>query len=156
MILKQGTRPDFSFASRIASASASASSERLATSETPAFARSFVQFRGDASVHRSVVRRERQNQACSMCSTAARIGANSLEMAIQDVGVHVAQRGMKKCFGKAPDDFKFEALPQTHGALVGAHHKIELHGAKTAFLGAFQRMRAHRARNPAPCCCEPS
>jgi hypothetical protein len=31
-----------------------------------------------------------------------------------------------------------------------------LHGAKTAFLGAFQRMRAHRARNPAPCCCEPS
>ena len=53
-----------------------------------------------------------------MCSTAARIGANRLQMAIHDVGVHVAQRGMTKCLGKASDDFKFEALPQTHGALV--------------------------------------
>jgi len=87
-----------------------------------------------------------------MCSTAARLGANSLEMAIHDVGVYVAQCGMKERFGKAPHDFEIEPLPQTHGALVGAHHKIELHGAKPALPRAFQRMRAHRARNPAPCC----
>src|SRR6267142_1915098 len=59
---------------------------------------------------------------------------------------------MKKRFGKAPDYFKFEPLPQTHGALVGAHHEVKLHGAKPALPCAFQRMRAHGARNPAPRC----
>jgi len=47
-----------------------------------------------------------------MCSTAARVGANGLELAIHDVGVYVAQRGMKKRLGEAPHDFEIEALPQ--------------------------------------------
>ncbi len=55
-----------------------------------------------------------------MCSTAACLGANRLETAIHDVGVYVAQRGMKKRFGKAPHDFEIEALPQMHGALEDA------------------------------------
>ena len=87
-----------------------------------------------------------------MCSTAARVGANGLKLAIHDVGVHVTARGMKERFGKPPHDLKFEALLQMNGALVGAHHKIKLHGAKPALPGAFQRMRAHHARNPAPRC----
>src|SRR5580658_976696 len=44
------------------------------------------------------------------------------------------------------DNFKSKALPQPHGALVGAHHKIKLHRAKSPLLGNAQRMRAHGSR----------
>src|SRR5882672_6245151 len=91
-----------------------------------------------------------------MCSTAARVGANGLEIAIHDVSVHVSQPGMKERFGKTPDNFKVKALPQSHDALVRAHHKIELHGSKTAPPCTFQRMRAHRSGNPAPRGCDGS
>src|SRR6266436_4269761 len=84
-----------------------------------------------------------------MCSIAARISANGLEIAKHDVGVDVAQRRMKEGFGKLANDFKIEALPQADGAIVGANHEIELHRAKPAFARAVQGMSAHCACNSA-------
>src|SRR5258707_5127888 len=41
-----------------------------ATNKTPASARFSVQFQAGVSVHRSIVLRERQNQACSLVNTS--------------------------------------------------------------------------------------
>src|SRR5215510_5366192 len=41
-------------------------------------------------------------------------------------------------------------LPEFDRPGVAAHHKIELHGAKAAFLRALERMPAHRSRNSPP------
>src|SRR5437879_11353084 len=84
-----------------------------------------------------------------MCSIGARASANGLEIAIHDVSIDIAERWMKKSFGKPADDFKIEALPQFDGAFVGADYEVVLHGAKGAFACAIQRMSAHCARHAA-------
>src|SRR5260370_8713971 len=53
---------------------------------------------------------------------------------------------MMKRAGKPADNLESEALPERDGALVGAHHKIKLHGLEAALAGAFEGMRTHRAR----------
>jgi len=87
-----------------------------------------------------------------MCSTAARIRANRLKLSEHNEGVHETERGMLKCFGKTANNFKAKASPQPHRALVAAHHKIELHGAKPALPRALERMRAHGPSHAAACC----
>ena len=84
-----------------------------------------------------------------MCSIAARISANALEIAIHDVRVDVSQRWMLEGSGEAADDIEAKALPQAHGTLVSTDYKIELHRAKSAPASAAQRMLTHRACDPA-------
>ena len=78
-----------------------------------------------------------------MCSIAARISANALEIAIHDVGVDVSLRWMLECSGQAADNFEAKTLPQPYGTLVRADYKIELHRTKSAPASAAQRMLAH-------------
>src|SRR5713226_9278642 len=84
-----------------------------------------------------------------MCSIAARISANGLEITIHDAHVDVAQSWMLEGSWQTPDNFKAKALPQPDGALVGADYEIELHRAKSARPRAVQRMRAHRSGHAA-------
>src|SRR5260370_27139956 len=56
---------------------------------------------------------------------------------------------MKERAEKAAVDLEAETLPERRGALVGAHHKIKLHGGEAALAGAIERMRAHRTRHTA-------
>src|SRR5229473_3323059 len=51
--------------------------------------------------------------------------------------------------GKTADDLEAETLPERRGALVGAHHKIKLHGGEAALARAIEGMRAHRTRHAA-------
>ena len=46
-----------------------------------------------------------------MCSIAARVSANGLEIAIHDEGVDVAERRTLEGSGQPPDDPKAKALP---------------------------------------------
>lgn len=87
-----------------------------------------------------------------MCSIAARISANALEIAKHDVRVDVAQCWMKERVRKRANDRKFEALPQFYGAIVGTDDEIKLHGAKSTAPSAAERMLAHRAGDPAAGC----
>ncbi len=72
-----------------------------------------------------------------MCSIAARISANRSELAVHDVRVDEPEGGVVKSCGKAVDDVEAKLLPQPDSALVGADHKIELHGAETALPRAL-------------------
>ncbi len=54
---------------------------------------------------------------------------------------------MQKSSRKASGNFESKTLPEPHGPLVGADHKIELHGPESAGLSAFERMSAHGARH---------
>jgi hypothetical protein len=45
---------------------------------------------------------------------------------------------------KTSDNFETEALPESHGALVGADDKVELHGTESASFGVIERMPTHR------------
>src|SRR6266849_10385477 len=86
-----------------------------------------------------------------MCSIAARISANALEIAIHDAGVDVTQRRMQEGSGEAPDNFKAKTLPQPDRAVIGADYKIELHRAKSPLPRSVQRMRAHCSGHAAAC-----
>src|SRR5580700_4028510 len=57
---------------------------------------------------------------------------------------------MHKRSRKPSCNLKTQALPQPHGAFVAAHHKVELHCAKSARPRVLQRMLAHRPRHAAP------
>jgi hypothetical protein len=56
---------------------------------------------------------------------------------------------MEESAGQTTDDFEAKTLPDAHCALIGRHNEVELHGAETAFAGAFQGMRAHQSRDAA-------
>src|SRR5215472_15568083 len=58
-----------------------------------------------------------------------------------------------------PDSLEAKPLPEFDRPDIGAYHKIELHGAKPAFLRQFKRMQAHRPRDSPPLrrfCCDVS
>jgi hypothetical protein len=74
-----------------------------------------------------------------------RYSSDGLEAAGHDEGVDEAEARVPEGGGKAADDLKAEALPQVHGALVGADHEVELHGQEATPARLLQRMLGHLA-----------
>src|SRR5262249_26255622 len=74
----------------------------------------------------------------------------SLQRLEHDERIHITKIWVCKGKGESADDFEAEALPESHGPVVGAHDEVELHGPKPPGSGEFERMRAHRASNPSP------
>jgi len=60
------------------------------------------------------------------------------ERAIHHQCIHESQRGMLEGQRQAAYYFEPEVNPQLYSTLVGADHKVELHGTKAAFLGSLQ------------------
>lgn len=52
--------------------------------------------------------------------------------------------------GDGADDVEAQPLPQRDCSRIRAEHQVELHGAKVAFRGVFQRMQAHGVATPRP------
>src|SRR5271169_2883425 len=56
------------------------------------------------------------------------LGDVSLERAIHDESIHVAEPRMEKRVRKAANDDKAKLLPEMNGRLISADDKVELHG----------------------------
>jgi len=61
-----------------------------------------------------------------------------VQIAIHHKRIDEALIGMLERAGQTANGFESKAGPEIHSALIGAHYKIELHGAKAAIFRALQ------------------
>ena len=57
-----------------------------------------------------------------------RLKALKIKVLEHHIGIHITEPCVMECARQRAHNHKTQLLPQPHGALVGTHHQIELHG----------------------------
>lgn len=83
-------------------------------------------------------------------SVPGRVSGRELQEPVHHEGIDQPERPVPEGLGQGADDPEAHLLPEGDGALVGAHHEVELQGEESGPARLLQRVLAHRPPHAPP------